>query len=477
MSPASVSFPDWLASRAFTNPERSALSADGQRWNYAQLDGEATRLARKIASFGVKRGDRVATLLHNQAIAAILPHALLRLGATIVPLNVRLTDRELAWQVENAAPRLMIVDERTRSLIQQSAVKSVDVAHLAAADEADVGMRFDHPADFTLAIIYTSGTTGRPKGAMLSVANFWWSAIGSALNLGVHDDDRWMLCLPMFHVGGLSIVMRAAIYGIEASILDGFDAARVNAGIDGGGTIVSVVAVMLDRMIEQRGNRPYPPTLRCVLLGGGPAPSSLLERCEKLGIPAVQTYGLTETCSQVATLSPDQARSHRGAAGKPIYPNAIRIRGGEIEVRGPIVMQGYFNEPEASSSAIRDGWLKTGDIGEIDSEGFLRVLDRREDLIVTGGENVYPAEVEAVLTAHDAVIEAAVVGSEDVTWGQRVVAFVRTSAPIDAESLDEHCRAALAGYKVPREFRFVASPLPRTASGKVRRNELRGATR
>ena len=476
MSSAAASFPDWLAGRAFGNPERTALRAGGQSWTYADLDGEATSLARKVASFGVKRGDRVATLLHNQALAAILPHALLRLGATIVPLNVRLTDRELRWQVENAAPRLMIVEERTRSLMQQSTVKSVDVAHLAAANEADVELRFDHPADATLAIIYTSGTTGTPKGAMLSVANFWWSAIGSALNLGTHDDDRWILCLPMFHVGGLSIVMRAAIYGIEASILDGFDAASVNAGIDGGATIVSVVAMMLDRMIDERGNRPYPPTLRCVLLGGGPAPLSLLERCEKLGIPAVQTYGLTETCSQVATLSPDQARSHRGAAGKPIYPNAIRIQGGEIEVRGPIVMQGYFNDAEASASAIREGWLRTGDIGEIDNDGFLRVLDRREDLIVTGGENVYPAEVEAVLTAHAAVIEAAVVGSEDVTWGQRVVAFVRTSTPIDAESLDEHCRAALAGYKVPREFRFVASPLPRTASGKVRRNELRGAT-
>ena len=476
MSSPAASFPDWVAGRAFSNPERTALSADGQSWTYADLDGEATSLARKIASFGVKRGDRVATLLHNQVLAAILPHALLRLGATTVPLNVRLTDRELGWQLENAAPRLVIVEERTRSLVQQFTVKSVDVTHLAAADEADVELRFDHPADFTLAIIYTSGTSGTPKGAMLSVANFWWSAIGSALNLGTHDDDRWILCLPMFHVGGLSIVMRAAIYGIEASILDGFDAARVNAEIDGGGTIVSVVAVMLDRMIEERGNRPYPPTLRCVLLGGGPAPFSLLERCGKLGIPAVQTYGLTETCSQVATLSPDQARSHRAAAGKPIYPNAIRIQAGEIEVRGPIVMQGYFNDAEASASAMREGWLRTGDIGEIDSDGFLRVLDRREDLIVTGGENVYPAEVEAVLAAHDAVIEAAVVGSEDVTWGQRVVAFVRTSAPIDAASLDVHCRAALAGYKVPREFRFVASPLPRTASGKVRRNELRGAT-
>jgi o-succinylbenzoate---CoA ligase len=466
-------FPDWLASRASSNPDRTALSADGQSWTYAQLDDAATSLARKLASLGVRGGDRVATLLHNQANAAILPHALLRLGATVVPLNVRMTPVEIAWLIQNAAPRLTILEHRTKSAVEDPAITQVEVSELMASAEADTKLRLEHPADATLAIIYTSGTTGKPRGAMLSVANFWWSAIGSALNLGTHDDDVWILCLPMFHVGGLSVVMRSAIYGIEARVLDSFDASRVNSEIDRGGTIVSVVALMLERMIDERGGRPYPATLRCVLLGGGPAPSTLLDRCESLGIPVVQTYGLTEACSQVATLPLDHARAPRNAAGKPIYPNAVRIHEGEIQVRGPIVMQGYFNDPGATSRAITDGWLNTGDIGQIDSNGLLCVLDRRDDLIVTGGENVYPAEVEAALTAHDAVIEAAVVGAPDVGWGQRVVAFVRTSSQTDPQALDEHCRSLLAGYKVPREFRFVMTALPRTASGKLRRAELR----
>jgi O-succinylbenzoic acid--CoA ligase len=393
----------------------------------------------------------------------------------VVPLNVRLTPREIAWQIENSEPRLTIVEDRTRSLTGESPVKLLHVDELNAAGEGDDTLRFDHPADATLAIIYTSGTTGRPKGAMLSVSNFWWSAIGSALNLGTHNDDRWILCLPMFHVGGLSIVMRAAIYGIDACILDGFDAGRVNAEIDRGATMVSVVAVMLERMIDERAGRPYPPTLRCVLLGGGPASSNLLERCDSLGIPVVQTYGLTEACSQVATLSLDAARLRRNSAGKPLYPNSVRVHDGEIQVRGPIVMQGYFADPEATSNAITGGWLRTGDIGELDSDGFLYVLDRRDDLIVTGGENVYPAEVEAALVACDSVIEAAVVGAPDPAWGQRVVAFVRASSPTDSNALDEHCRAVLAGYKVPREFRFVTAPLPRTASGKIQRAVLRAA--
>ena len=470
-----ASFPDWLRSRSSSSPDRAAFSADGQRWSYAELDAAVTTLARKLASHGVREGDRVAALLHNQPLAAMLPHAMLRLGATLVPLNVRLTSREIAWQLSNVAARFVIVEESTIDLIPESE-RVVTAKEITDTEEADTGLRLDHPGDATLAIIHTSGTTGNPKGAMLSVSNFWWSAIGSALNLGTRDDDRWIICLPLFHVGGLSIVMRSAIYGIEATILPEFDAASVNDQIDRGATIISVVAVMLERLIEERKAQPYPTTLRCVLLGGGPASTSLLEKCAALRIPAVQTYGLTEACSQVATLSPDQARTRPGSVGTPLYPNAVRIQQDEIEVRGPIVMQGYFADDESTSRALSNGWLKTGDAGRIDADGFLYVLDRRDDLIVTGGENVYPAEVEAVLLAHDAVVEAAVIGNPDETWGQRIVAYIRTSAPLDAEALGTHCRALLAGYKVPKEFQFVTTPLPRTASGKIRRADLRSAS-
>jgi O-succinylbenzoic acid--CoA ligase len=405
-------------------------------------------------------------------------------------LNSRLSDTELAWQIGDVGPRLLVVETRTAALADRArherpdlVVANLDDASVEVDDEAAVALRLEHDTAAILAIIYTSGTTGRPKGAMLTVGNFWWSAVGSALNLGTHADDRWLACLPLFHVGGLSIVFRAAIYGIAAVVHDGFDADAVNRAIDDEHvTIVSVVAVMLQRMLDARADRSYPSSLRCVLLGGGPAPRPLLERCASMGIPVVQTYGLTETTSQIATLAPEDALRKLGSAGRPLYPNQIRIasgdhdaapgEAGEVLVRGPVVMAGYAGAP---NDGRVNGWFHTGDIGHLDAEGYLHVLDRRDDLIITGGENVYPAEVEAVLLAHPAVAEAGVVGVTDAVWGQRVVAIVRLAGTASANVVDDlraHCRERLAGYKVPSEFRIVSEPLPRTASGKLKRAAL-----
>lgn len=495
---------DWIASHAAKTPERIALVADGNSWTFSSLNDELTKLARTLAGRGVGPGDRIATLLHNNAVAAMLPHAVLRLGATLVPLNTRLTDSEIAWQIRDANPRLVLVHGSTvQSVASQDAsdtpysIVSIDAngAHalgnacLTDCDEVNVDLKLAHDTKHVLAVIYTSGTTGQPKGAMLTVGNFWWSAIGSALNLGTQDDDRWLICLPLFHVGGLSIAIRAAVYGITAIVHDGFDAAAVNDAIDNKGvSIVSVVSVMLQRMLDARGDRAYPSSLRSVLLGGGPAPLSLLERCATLGVPVVQTYGLTETCSQAATLSPSEALTRLGSAGRPLSPNDLRIvtsdgenadadEAGEILVRGPIVMAGYFGQPDATARAITDGWLHTGDIGRIDAEGYLYVLDRRDDLIITGGENVYPAEVESALLSHPAVAECAVIGVTDTEWGQRVVAIIRRAESgadkVDVAELQRFCRERVAAYKVPRDVLFVTGPLPRTASGKIRRAAVR----
>ena len=454
-------FPDWLHSRAANTPHRIALVAEGKQWTWSELDVEADRAARRLAGLGVRKGDYVATLLKAGFNAALLPHATLRLGATLVPLNTRLSTSEINWQIDDIGPSIVIRDDTA----------------LSEASEEDVDCRRVHASDSVLAVIYTSGTTGRPKGAMLTVGNFWWSAVGSALNLGMIPRDRWLACLPLFHVGGLSILVRSAIYGITAVVHDGFDAAKVNAEIDKGDvSIVSVVALMLERMLDSRPDKPYPPDLRCILLGGGPAPRMLLERCASLQIPVVQTYGLTETCSQVATISPDDAIRKLGSAGKPLYPNELRISdSGEILVRGPVVMAGYAGLPAETEAALADGWLHTGDAGSIDDDGFLYILDRRDDLIITGGENVYPAEVEAVLSSHPSVAEAGVIGANDSSWGQRVVAIVRLkdSAHQDEMSLTAHCAERLGSFKIPREFHFTATALPRTAAGKLRRSALR----
>ena len=454
--------PDWLSARAASVPDRTALVADNRAWTFAELHTEVDRTARRLAALGVKEGDRVATILRAGFLSSILPHATLRLGATLVPLNTRLTLSEIDWQIDDIGPRIVIRDE----------------SMLDGADERDVPLRRAHNTDSVMAVIYTSGTTGRPKGAMLTVGNFWWSAVGSALNLGVNPRDRWLACLPLFHVGGLSILIRSAIYGTTAVVQDGFDADDVNQAIDHNEiSVVSVVAVMLERMLDARGDKPYPPTLRYVLLGGGPASRPLLDRCARIGVPVVQTYGLTETCSQIATIAPEDAVRKIGSAGKALYPNDLRISdSGEILVRGPVVMAGYAGRPDETNAAIVDGWLHTGDAGRFDDDGYLYVLDRRDDLIVTGGENVYPAEVEAALALHPAVAEAAVIGISDPTWGHRVVAIVRlheSQPPLESASLAAYCSDRLARFKTPREFRFTEDPLPRTAAGKIRRSALR----
>ncbi|MEO7041902.1 MAG: o-succinylbenzoate--CoA ligase [Gemmatimonadaceae bacterium] len=504
-SPSTAPLTDWISYRAASTPARSALVADGRTWTYAELDADVTRTAQTLAGWGITQNDRVAMLLHNGAGAALLIHAVLRIGATLVPLNVRLSAAELAWQLADSNARLLVVEGRTVGIVATAraeqpnlVVVSIDdagasdgaCARMDTRSEPDAQLRLAHDASAVLAIIYTSGTTGQPKGAMLTVGNFWWSAIGSALNLGNHIDDRWLACLPLFHVGGLSILLRSAIYGITAVVHDGFDAVAANRALDDDGvTIISVVLVMLQRMLDAHDDRPYPSSLRCVLLGGGAAPQPVLERCARLGIPVSQTYGLTETTSQVATLTPIDALRKLGTAGRAIYPNEIRVvaddrnaateEAGEILVRGPVVMAGYAGRPEMTEQTIVDGWLHTGDIGTLDSDGYLRVLDRRSDLIVTGGENVYPAEVETALLAHPRVVEAAVIGTPDMTWGQSVIAFVRlTDAPEGAsppivDELRLHCRALLAAYKTPREIRVVCEPLPRTASGKIQRRILR----
>lgn len=498
-------FPDWLASRAASSPDREALEVGKEVWSFEALDREATVCAHRLAALGVRDGDRVASLLENGFMAALLPHAALRLGATLVPLNVRLSPAELVWQLADVKPRLLVSDRLGLEQIGNGAgelphlaiatVGPVDahngrVTALESVEDVDTPLRFAHPSDAVVTILYTSGTTGHPKGVMLTVGNFWWSAIGSAFNLGIHADDRWLACMPLFHVGGLSILLRSAIYGTTVVVHDSFDANAVNAAIDDERiTIVSVVAVMLQRMLDARDDAPCPPTLRCVVAGGGPVPPALLERCISAGMPVVQTYGLTEACSQVVTLSVEDSPHRIGSAGKVLYPNEIRINAedggiaapeveGEILVRGPVVMAGYANLPDETSRAIVDGWLHTGDAGRIDKDGYLHVLDRRDDLIISGGENVYPAEVEAVLASHPWVAEACVAGAADSEWGQRVIAVVRLTPGFDnsdstASALIEHCKTRLGSYKVPREIRFFTDPLPRTASGKLRRSAVR----
>ena len=486
------SVPDWLHNRASISPDRIALESEGVRLTYRELDAAAAELSGGITQAGVKSGEVVALLAQNGVGFAMAVHAVARAGAVLMPLNLRLTPSELAWQLNDANVHRVLHDAANRDL---AIALRDDVAplELLNIEKLQKSAGRIEPSRFDLAtlhsIVYTSGTTGRPKGATLTYGNHFWSATASALNLGLQSDDRWLACLPLFHVGGLSILLRSAIYGTTAVVHPGSTRlASTLLSMTRASPIISVVANMLQRMLDERGDRPYPPSLRCVLLGGGPAPEPLLRRCAAIGVPVVQTYGLTETSSQIATLAPEDALSKLGSAGKPLFGAELQVVGedgaecpangpGEIVVRGPSVTPGYLNRPEATAEAVRDGWLHTGDLGYLDAEGYLYVLDRRDDLIVSGGENVYPAEIEAVLQSHPDVTDAGVYGVDDERWGRAPVAVVvlRDDRSGEVEALLAFCREHLATYKTPKRIEF-ASSLPRNAAGKLLRNRLSGVS-
>jgi o-succinylbenzoate---CoA ligase len=479
--------PNWLTHRAYLTPDRPAIITPTEQLTFRNLLSRAQTTAQQLAGLDVKLGDAVAVLMRNSVEFVVMMHAVNMLGATLVPLNTRLAPSEIAWQLDNVKAKLFITDEDNDSTAQTALTERPLASNETALDASPaptVPLLEQYTLDAVHSIIHTSGTTGNPKGTLITFGNLWWSSVGSALNLGNHADDCWLACMPLFHVGGMSIAVKSVIYGIPMVLHTSFDAAAVNRAIDEQHvTIISVVATMLTRMLDERGDKPYPNWLRCVLLGGGPAPQSLLERCAAMHVPVVQTYGLTEAASQVATLAPEDALRKLGSAGKPLFPMEVRIVAddkpvaagtvGEIIVRGPSVTPGYINQKEASRQTLRNGWLHTGDVGYLDDEGFLYVVDRRDDLIISGGENVYPAEVEAVLVSHPDVIEAAVIGLSDPTWGAIPAALIklREGATFNADAIRDYCAAKLAKFKVPAYIK-VASELPRTASGKLVRRTV-----
>jgi O-succinylbenzoic acid--CoA ligase len=367
-------------------------------------------------------------------------------------------------------------------------VAITDARRAFAAKHAGAGFA-PSATDSSLAILFTSGTSGAAKGAELTHGNFLWSAMASAVHLGVDPSDRWLACMPLSHVGGLSILLRAVLYGNTVVVHERFDPAAANRAFDRDGiTCASLVATMLARILEDRGDRPAPPQLRCVLLGGGPAPAPLTRRAQQLGFPIAPTYGLTEAASQVATRPPHDTATTPGAGLRPLLGTEVRIvdgedrdvpdgAPGELLVRGPTVMRGYVNRPAETAEALRGGWLHTGDVAVRAGDGSLGILERRSDLIISGGENVYPSEIEGALLEHPDVAEAAVAAVPDDDFGQRPAAWLvfRPGTAPDGEHLRAFCRDRLAGYKVPVAFRGVAA-LPRNAAGKLLRRALAGST-
>ncbi len=481
-----TALPNFLMKRAALSPERIALEMDDRKVTFAELYRNSLQLTEKLGELGVKKGDRISIFMSNSIELVEVLFALKNIGAVTVLHNLRLTAQELSFQVEDAASRFILVEDGLGSFFSSVFVpeKIIPFSRLASINGRSVEVVEEFDLDSTDTIMYTSGTTGFPKGVKQTYGNHLWSATGSALNLGLHENDCWLLAVPMFHISGLSILMRSVVYGMRVIIHKRFDAEAVHMDLmERNVTIVSVVSAMLRALLEKLGTGAYPPSFRCMLVGGGPVPKSMLEECQEKAIPVFQTYGMTETCSQIVTLSPESAIAKLGSAGKPLFPCQLKIiqegqvaapgETGEIVVKGPNVTPGYFNREKATKDSFQDGWFYTGDVGYLDEEGFLFVVDRRSDLIISGGENVYPAEIEAVLVSHPLINEAGVTGVHDDRWGQVPVAFIVENriGLIDEEELLSYLKERLAGYKVPKQLHLVEA-LPRNASSKLMRREL-----
>jgi O-succinylbenzoic acid--CoA ligase len=483
--------PNLLKKRAFLTPERTAVYFQEETLTFKELYERSLRAAGQLQGLEVKENQYVGVLLKNHVDTVVILFALQLLSIKAVILNNRLTPAELTWQLKDSKSSFLIL-ESSFSQVEQRIKGQIPTLRTITKEQL-LNAPFERPdiqEEICLAdvctIMYTSGTTGNPKGVIQTFGNHWWSAVGSALNLGFIDRDCWLCSVPLFHISGFSILMRSIIYGMPIVLHESFDVEKTLKDIVSKQvTIMSVVGTSLTRIVAALNESQLPKHFRCMLLGGGPAPLPLLQSCVEKEIPVFQTYGMTETASQIITLSPEYSLAKLGSAGKPLFPAQIKIvhedghvalpgDAGEIVVKGPNVTTGYLFRPDATNEKLRDGWLYTGDIGYLDVDGFLFVLDRRSDLIISGGENVYPAEIEAVLLAHADVADAGVTGIEDASWGQVPIAFIvkKEGSLVTENELFQFCMERLAKYKVPKTIHFIGK-LPRNAAKKLLRRKLR----
>jgi len=457
-----------LAERAAATPERVAIESGGRAWTYAELDACSDELAASISP-----GSRVSTLTGNTAEHVALFFACAKAAAILHPISWRLAPPEIAYQLDDADPALFLVEDEHRAL----ADAALELATVQPAPELPSrGARSGVPRpDDPLLLIYTSGTTGKPKGALLTHANCFWTNLSLDLATGLTGEDVVLQVLPQFHCGGWNVQPLLAWWkGARVLIERTFDAARALDLIERRRvtTMMAVPANYLFMAEDPRFADADLSSLRLAVVGGAPMPVALLEAWAARGVDVVQGYGLTEAAPNVLCLPPEHARRKAGSAGRPYpYVECRLSEEGELLVRGPNVFAGYWRNAEATAAAFRNGWLATGDLAERDADGDYWIRGRVKDLVVSGGENVYPAEIEAVLHEHPGVVEAAVVGVPDARWGEACAAFVVVREPLSEEELRAHCRERLARFKVPKTFRVV-DELPRNSLGKVVKSEL-----
>jgi fatty-acyl-CoA synthase len=495
---------DWIAHHATARGGRLAMVDlhTGRRFTYADFDTRVARLAGALrATTGVAKGERIAVLANNSSDLFELQFACARLGAIFTPLNWRLTLPELTYIVGDAEPLALFHDPEFADTARDLAV-SCGIRHLfSRAPEANAHERLiaagpaltaneplthDDPAT----ILYTSGTTGRPKGAVITHGARFWQTVNLTGPMRAGADSVCLTTLPLFHVGGLDVYANPVFhYGGVVLVMRAFDPAEALRLLCDPATDVSLfigAPAHFLFMAQQPGFETAvfnPRLLACI--AAAPVPIPQLRQWEARGLPLQQAYGMTETCGVVMALDPEDRVRKAGSAGKASLHVALRLvradgapagvnEMGELWVKGPSVTPGYWRNPEGNAASFEEGWLRTGDAAMIDDEGYYYIVDRWKDMYISGGENVYPAEVEDHLFKLDALAEVAVIGIADERWGEvgRVIAVVKPGHSLTEADIMRHCDGFLARYKQPRSVLFIDA-LPRNATGKVHKPTLR----
>lgn len=496
----------WLTKREILCPDKEAVVDGQRRLTYKQLNRRVNRLARVISAQGCVYGDRMGILSYNchQFVEVIMAAA--KLGLILVPLNWRLTAAELAFQMADSGAELLIFDpelkELAGGLCRTSGIKKTLVLGLksdtvtgAQGCEALMAEQSDaEPVpgnipdmDTPHIIMYTAGTTGKPKGAVLSQGTGFWNT----LNLEALDftsSDRDLLVLPMFHIGGIGLFTLPMLYhGATVVIMRTFDPAFcLQLLADERITLFFGVPAIFQFLIQHPDFRPEAfAGVRLVMSGGAPLPVSIVRRYHESGIILQQGFGMSEAAPSIATLARELALTKAGSIGKAVFHLEVRIvddainempagEVGELVMRGPNLMQGYWNRPEANEEAFRGGWFHSGDLAYMDEDGDLYIVDRKKDMFISGGENVYPAEVENAIFDLPQVSEAAVIGIKDAKWGEvgKALVVLKTDQQLKEEQILDHLSGRLAKYKIPKSVEFLEA-LPRNAAGKVLKTRLR----
>lgn len=499
----------WFTERARRDGGRQALTFEGVTWTYADMLGHIDRMAGALKAGGVQGGTRVGYLGFNHPMFFVTLFACSKIGAIFVPLNFRLAGPEFEYIINDAGVHTLIVDADHTAVIDtvrdkltcsrylcahgspQDAARWPDAAQAMAAATPVTEAHQPHQDDVAV-IMYTSGTTGRPKGAMLTAGNFWWNHVSELVMLDIRPDDVLLTFAPIFHIGALNVLtLTTFLKGAHIVLHRSFDPAAALRDIQRYKvTTIFVVPAML-LFISQHPDfaRADTSSVRFIMCGGAPCPEPLLHLMSQRGILVQQGYGLTETAAMATALSAEWAVSKIGSVGVSPLLTDVRIvapdgrvvtqphERGEVCVRGMNVTRGYWNQPEATRNTISDDhWFRTGDVGYFDETGFFYICDRVKDMVITGGENVYPAEVESALYAHPSVAEVAVIGAPDPQWGEAVVAVValKPGTSLTLDEMRDFASERLARYKVPKQLRIVDA-LPRNPTGKILKYKLREA--